>query len=126
MSAHDLPQDPSPESGSDPGVALTRPSLYRRLLGGSGAFGDAVTADSSDSPETQLAERLDTILNIAERLAATHDRTELFRTIVDETLRALQVDHVTIRVVEDGRLVVAALGRLVRRGGAGAARVLRR
>ena len=108
MSARQLPHDPSPEPGSDPGLAPTRPSLYRRLLGGSGAFGDALTADSSDSPETQLAERLDTILNIAERLAATHDRTELFRTIVDETLRALQVDHVTIRVVEDGGLVVAA------------------
>ena len=108
MSARQHPHEPSPEHGSDPGLALTRPSLYRRLLGGSGAFGDVLTADSSDSPETQLAERLDTILNIAERLAATHDRTELFRTIVDETLRALQVDHVTIRVVEDGGLVVAA------------------
>jgi diguanylate cyclase (GGDEF)-like protein len=108
MSARDLPHDSSLEPGSEAGVELTRPSLYRRLLGGSGAFGDALTADSNDSPETQLAERLDTILNIAERLAATHDRTELFRTIVDETLRALDVDYVTIRVVEDGHLVVAA------------------
>src|SRR5688572_4809656 len=108
MSAPQIPHDPAPEPGSDVDLALTRPSLYRRLLGGSGAFGEALTADSSDSPETQLAERLDTILNIAERLAATHDRAELFRTIVDETLRALQVDHVTIRVVEEGHLVVAA------------------
>ena len=108
MSAPQIPHDPASEPGSDADLALTRPSLYRRLLGGSGAFSDALTADSHDSPETQLAERLDTILNIAERLAATHDRAELFRTIVDESLRALQVDHVTIRVVEDGHLVVAA------------------
>ena len=87
----------------DPGLA--RPSLYRRLLGASeGHDGDGPT----DTVEAELAERLDTVLNIAERLAATHDRREVFRTIVDETQRALRVDYVTIRIVEEDRLVVAA------------------
>ena len=37
-----------------------------------------------------------------------HDRDDLFRTIVEETRRALRVDHVTIRVLKDERSVVAA------------------
>ncbi|HUP54418.1 MAG TPA: GAF domain-containing protein, partial [Methylomirabilota bacterium] len=83
----------------------TRPSLYRRLLGGTeGREPDG----ADDTLEAELAERLDTVLNIAERLAATHDRREVFRTIVDETRRALRVDYVTIRIVEEERLVVAA------------------
>ena len=45
---------------------------------------------------------------IAERLAGSHERQDLFRTIVDETLRALRVDHVTIRLVHDDRLEVVA------------------
>ena len=49
------------------------------------------------SLEAELAERLDTVLGIAERLAASHDREELFRTIVDETKRALRADARTIR-----------------------------
>ena len=38
--------------------------------------------------EVELTERLDTVLGIAERLAASHDREDLFRTIVEETKRA--------------------------------------
>ena len=86
----------------------TRPSLYRRLLGGSEGSGAASSNGFSDRHQSELAERLDTILNITERLAATHDRDALFRTVVDETRRALRVDYVTIRVVEEGQLVVAA------------------
>ena len=56
----------------------------------------------------ELASRLDAVLGIAERLAASHDREDLFRTIVDETLLALHVDHVTVRLVRDGQLVVVA------------------
>jgi diguanylate cyclase (GGDEF)-like protein len=41
-------------------------------------------------------------------LPVEHDPQELFRTIVDETLRALRVDSVTIRVLRDEHLVVAA------------------
>jgi diguanylate cyclase (GGDEF)-like protein len=58
--------------------------------------------------EAELAERLDALLGIAERLAASHDRQDLFRTIVDETKRALRVDYVTIRILKDDKLVVAA------------------
>jgi diguanylate cyclase (GGDEF)-like protein len=58
--------------------------------------------------ETELATRLDMVLGIAERLAASHDRPELFRMIVDETKRALRVDYVTIRILQDDKLTVAA------------------
>jgi diguanylate cyclase (GGDEF)-like protein len=105
MSAPRHHDEPAAEPGPVPGPGLTRPSLYRRLLGGSeGQDGDG----GKDTLEAELAERLDTVLNIAERLAATHDRREVFRTIVDETRRALRVDYVTIRIVEEERLVVAA------------------
>ena len=60
--------------------------------------------------DAALAERLDAVLGIAERLAASHEREDLFRTIVDETLRALRVDYVTIRLVLEDRLVVVGLG----------------
>jgi len=60
------------------------------------------------SLEVELADRLDAVLGIAERLAASHDREDLFRTIVEETRRALRVDHVTIRVLKDDELIVAA------------------
>jgi diguanylate cyclase (GGDEF)-like protein len=58
--------------------------------------------------EAELAQRLDAVLGIAERLAASHDREDLFRTIVEETRRALRVDYVTIRILKDEQLVVAA------------------
>jgi diguanylate cyclase (GGDEF)-like protein len=105
MSAPRHTDEPAAEPGPTPDPGLTRPSLYRRLLGGSDAPNGV---DAHDTLEAELAERLDTVLNIAERLAATHDRREVFRTIVDETRRALRVDYVTIRLVEEDRLVVAA------------------
>ncbi|HEV8401687.1 MAG TPA: diguanylate cyclase [Candidatus Limnocylindrales bacterium] len=58
--------------------------------------------------EAELAERLDTVLGIAGRLAASHDRPELFRMIVDETKRALRADATTIRILHDDQLEVAA------------------
>ncbi len=58
--------------------------------------------------EAELAARLDTVLGIAGRLAASHDRTDLFRMIVDETKRTLRADATTIRVLRDDRLEVAA------------------
>ena len=58
--------------------------------------------------EADTAARLDTVLVIAGRLAASHDREELFRTIVDETNRALRADGTTIRILRGERLEVAA------------------
>jgi diguanylate cyclase (GGDEF)-like protein len=65
-------------------------------------------APADPSMEAELAERLDTVLGIAGRLAASHDRAELFRMIVDETKRALRADATTIRILRDDRLEVAA------------------
>ncbi len=65
-------------------------------------------ADPGPGLEAELAERLDSVLGLAERLAATHDRELLFRTIVDETRRALGADYATIRIVRDDHLEVAA------------------
>jgi diguanylate cyclase (GGDEF)-like protein len=101
MTARARPDD---DAASRPPPA--KPSLFRRLLSPSTAA-DALT-ESRPGLESELAERLDSVLGIAERLASSHDRAELFRTIVDETKRALRVDHVSIRILRDDRLHVAA------------------
>ncbi len=82
--------------GSDPGPPVA------------GAAPQRPPPSPTRSLEAELAERLDTVLGIAERMAASHDRKDLFRTIVDETKRVLRADCVTIRVLVDDRLVVAA------------------
>ena len=84
------------------------PSLFRRLLGGEAPTLQLRSMVGAPSLEFELAERLDTVLGIAERLAASHDREELFRMIVDETRRALRADATTIRILRDDRLTVAA------------------
>jgi diguanylate cyclase (GGDEF)-like protein len=88
-------------------------SILRRFVGArpvvpfdAQADGQWTTADSR--LEAELAERLDTVLGIAGRLAASHDRLELFRMIVDETKRALRADATTIRILRDQQLDVAA------------------
>jgi diguanylate cyclase (GGDEF)-like protein len=63
---------------------------------------------SGGALEAELAERLDTVLGIAGRLAASHDRADLFRMVVDEAKRALRADATTIRVLHDDVLEVAA------------------
>jgi diguanylate cyclase (GGDEF)-like protein len=98
--------------GSLPAVPI-RPgpgsSLFRRLLRGPvGEPPPRPAAGGDRSLEIELADRLDSVLGIAERLAASHDRQELFRTIVDETRRALRADCTTIRILHDDRLDVAA------------------
>ncbi len=58
--------------------------------------------------EAELAESLDSVLGIVGRLAASHDRAELVRMIVDETKRALRVDATSIRLVREDHLEMAA------------------
>jgi diguanylate cyclase (GGDEF)-like protein len=63
---------------------------------------------TSQVAEAQLAESLDTVLGIVGRLAASHDRAELVRLIVDETKRALHVDATTIRLAREEHLELVA------------------
>jgi diguanylate cyclase (GGDEF)-like protein len=70
--------------------------------------GPSARAAAASRPTSELAGRLDTVLEIAGRLAASHDRVELFAMIVDETKRALRADVTTIRILRDDRLEVAA------------------
>lgn len=105
---------PTPHVGrSSPAVRLPRPALFRRLLRSptdrppENVVGTAAEVDAR-SLEAELADRLDTVLGIAERLAASHDRGTLLRMIVDETCWGLHADNVTIRVLDGSRLRVAA------------------
>jgi diguanylate cyclase (GGDEF)-like protein len=58
--------------------------------------------------EAMLARRLDSVLQIAQRLATTLDRTALLRAIVDETHRGIGADATVLRLVHDDRLEVVA------------------
>jgi diguanylate cyclase (GGDEF)-like protein len=58
--------------------------------------------------EALLARRLDSVLEITERLAVTRDRAMLLRAIVDETLRGLDADATVLRLVNGDRLEVVA------------------
>ena len=96
-------------AGSRPERGAARPALFRRLVTDAERGATAATSGGAASGlESELAERLDSVLGIAEQLAATHDRQAIFRTIVDETKRALRVDYVSIRILVDDRLVIAA------------------
>jgi diguanylate cyclase (GGDEF)-like protein len=109
MSARVRPRDQAAAPRPTRGPGPARPALFRRLLDeGPGSTGRVVQPGAYQGLESELAERLDSVLGIAERLAATHDRQEVFRTIVDETRRALRVDYVTIRILRDDRLPIAA------------------
>ncbi len=89
--------------------ALARGALARGALA-RGALAHGALARGAVEPglEVDTAGRLDAILGIAGRLAASHDRQELFRTIVDETNRGLHADVTTIRILRDDRLELAA------------------
>ena len=67
----------------------------------------AGTAPDRDA-DLDLAGRLDTVLQIAARLVASHDREELFRMILDETMRTLRVDATTIRIQNGEHLEITA------------------
>jgi diguanylate cyclase (GGDEF)-like protein len=107
-------------SGSSPAAPTTHGSggtatgsIFRRITG---AERSTAVADGPPGPplrldpdlEAELAERLDTVLGIAGRLAASHDRRELFRMIVDDTKRVLRADATTIRILREDRLEITA------------------
>jgi GAF domain-containing protein len=88
-------------------------SIFRRFIGSErNGRPDAPAPSAPDAiaqpVEAELAESLDTVLRIIGRLAASHDRAELVRMIVDETTRALGVDAATIRLLRDEHLELAA------------------
>ena len=61
--------------------------------------------------EALLADRLEAVLGIAERLTTTLDRDAILRTIVTEVNRVLETDGTTIRILDGDRaLVVASAG----------------
>ncbi len=87
--------------GERPARTEAQPEVVARRSVGPGRDGDV-------RGEAELAERLDTVLGIAGRLAASHDRETLIRMIVDETKRGLRVDASTIRMLREDRLEVTA------------------
>ena len=109
MSARNRQPDHAARPRPAKASGATRPALFRRLLDDAPTQGPAASGGMPRRRlEAELAERLDSLLGIAERLAATHDRQEVFRTIVDETRRGLRVDYVTIRLLRDDHLHLAA------------------
>ena len=119
------PGDPG-SGGPSPGAHQTgRPTLFQRWFGPGVPEPDifapferprpssfAVTStswtDAENPDESPATTHLESLLGIAERLASTHDRTELLRVIVEETKIALRADYVTIRLVEGEHLPVRA------------------
>jgi diguanylate cyclase (GGDEF)-like protein len=93
-------------------VATGGASILRRIVGNDRVERfpgpPAPLVSPNTGLEAELAERLDNVLDIAGRLAASHDRAELFRMIVEETNRALRTDATTIRILRDDRLEVVA------------------
>ncbi len=77
-------------------------SRFRRWLA------QRVVTPPATGPAAEVSTHLETVLEIAERLASTHDRTQLLRMIVGETKRALRVDVATLRLLEGDQLPVAA------------------
>ena len=90
-------------------------SIFRRIVGTDRSVHDdprrSLGDDMPPAPqpvEAELAESLDSVLGIVGRLAASHDRSELVRMIVDETKRALAVDATVIRLAHEDRLEMTA------------------
>ena len=67
-----------------------------------------INAGADPDVDFDLAGRLDTVLGVAARLVASHDRQELFHMIVDETMRTLRADTATIRILRGDRLELTA------------------
>ena len=88
------------------GVVLPYHAAGVRAVGQT-APGSFATISRMSARRRRTSDPITRVLGIAERLAATHEREIILRTIVDETRRALSVDHVTIRLLRDDQLLVA-------------------
>jgi len=66
------------------------------------------SAASEAAHEAFLTDRLEAVLEIAERLTTTLERDAILRTIVTEVNRALGTDGTTIRILQGDRAVVVA------------------
>jgi diguanylate cyclase (GGDEF)-like protein len=90
----------------------TGESILRRIVGAerSGQGGDVVqrARPVESGLGEELAERLDTALDIVGRLAGTHDRAALLGIIVTETNRALNAGYTTIRLLHEDRFETVA------------------
>jgi diguanylate cyclase (GGDEF)-like protein len=116
----------SGSGGPSPGAHQTgRPTLFQRWFGPGAPEPDisapferprpssfevtsASWTDTETPDEPPAPGHLESLLGIAERLASTHDRTELLRVIVEETKAALSADYVTIRILDGDQLPVRA------------------
>jgi len=103
-----------------PGSSATG-SIFRRIVGQDRAVTTVPETLAAQVPPlarpvdhapalavAELADRLDTVLGIVGRLAASHDRNEIVLMIVDEALRVLRADATVIRVLREDRLEVTA------------------
>ena len=105
-----------------PGSSATG-SIFRRIVGqerasATSALPEPLAAQVPPLPRAvdpapglaaaELADRLDTVLGIVGRLAASHDRNELVLMIVDEAIRVLHADATVLQILREDRLEVAA------------------
>ncbi len=89
-------------------VAILLVLFGAATIGGRLAALVAAERSASDRLARAHAARLAAVVRIAARMATTHDREAIFRTIVTETRRVLDVDATTIRIREGNRLEVVA------------------
>jgi diguanylate cyclase (GGDEF)-like protein len=101
---------PDPQLQSRPPESITGPPGAART-GSAGVLrrvARAVAGGSTGRRDEVLAERLDAVLGIAQRLTQTFDRREILRTIVDEAIRISAADIATIHELVGDRLEPAA------------------
>jgi diguanylate cyclase (GGDEF)-like protein len=101
-SHRDLDLGPTTEA---PGDAARPPAAGAGLLG---RLARALAGGPEAPRDAVLAERMATVLDVAQRLNRTLDRREILRTIVLEADRLLAAEGSTIRLLEGDLLVPAA------------------
>jgi diguanylate cyclase (GGDEF)-like protein len=107
MSARLRPVDPESEPGPGPGLDLSRPSLYRRLLGdGSGTATDG-THESLEAELAALLEQtearagqLEVLQTASGRLNRASSVEAVGRTVVEETRRIIDYHNARVYLVE--------------------------